>query len=77
MNEKIIPPSRLTCVPSQDRLRQPREVEIQNSDPEQTVIAGLAELSRKTALIVRRAVGPGAVERLFAEIEKYEEQERA
>ena len=42
----------------------PVEVEIGNIDPEQTVIPGLAELSRKTGLIVR-AVGSGTVERLF------------
>jgi hypothetical protein len=52
------------------------EVEFENIDPEQTVIAGLAELSRKTGLIVR-AVGPVTVERLFAEIEKYDSHERA
>jgi hypothetical protein len=52
------------------------EVEIENIDPERTLIAGLAELSRKTGLIVR-AVGPATVERLFAEIEKYDSQERA
>lgn len=52
------------------------EVEIENIDPEQTVIAGLAELSRKTGLIVR-AVEPVTVERLFAEIEKYDAHERA
>ena len=52
------------------------EVEIENIDPEQTVIPGLAELSRKTGLIVR-AVGRVTVERLFAEIEKYESHERA
>ena len=52
------------------------EVEIENIDPEQTVIPGLAELSRKTGLIVR-AVGSGTVERLFAEIEKYDSHERA
>jgi len=47
------------------------KVEIENTDPEQTVIGGLVELSRKTGLIVR-AVEPGTVERLFAEIEKYD-----
>jgi len=52
------------------------EVEIENIDSEQTVIAGLAELSRKTGLIVR-AGGPVTVERLFAEIEKYDSDERA
>ena len=52
------------------------EVEIENIDPEQTVIPGLAELSRKTGLMVR-AVGAGTVERLFAEIEKYDSHERA
>ena len=52
------------------------EVEIENIDPEQTVIPGLADLSRKTGLIVR-AVGPATVERLFAEIEKYDSHERA
>jgi len=52
------------------------EVEIENIDPEQTVILGLAELSRKTGLIVR-AVGSGTVERLFTEIEKYDSHERA
>ena len=52
------------------------EVEIENIDPERTVIAGLAELSRKTGLMVR-AVGPATVERLFAEIEKYDSLERA
>jgi len=52
------------------------EVEIENIDPEQTEIPGLAELSRKTRLIVR-AVGPETVERLFAEIEKYDSHERA
>ncbi len=52
------------------------EVEIENIDPEQTVIAGLPELSRKTGLIVR-AVGPVTVERFFAEIEKYDSHERA
>jgi hypothetical protein len=52
------------------------EVEIENIDSERTLIAGLAELSRKTGLIVR-AVGPATVERLFAEIEKYDSQERA
>jgi len=52
------------------------EVEIENIDPEQTVISGLVELSLKTGLIVR-AVGPGTVERLFAEIEKYDSYERA
>jgi hypothetical protein len=50
------------------------EVEIENIDPEQTVIPGLAELCRKTGLIVR-AVGRGTFERLFAEIETYEEKE--
>jgi len=54
----------------------PVEVEIENINPEQTDIAGLAELSRKTGLMVR-AVGPATVERLFAEIEKYDSQERA
>jgi len=54
----------------------PVEVEIKNTNPEETVIAGLAELSRKTGLMVR-AVGPATVDSLFAEIEKYEEQERA
>ncbi len=54
----------------------PGEVEIENINPEQTVIAGLAELSRKTGLRVR-AVGPATADRLFGEIEKYEEQERA
>jgi hypothetical protein len=52
------------------------EVEIENIDPEQAAIASLAELSRKTGLIIR-AVGPGTVERLFAEIEKYDSHERA
>jgi hypothetical protein len=52
------------------------EVEFENIDPEQTVIAGLADLSRKTGLIVR-VVGLGTVERLFAEIEKYDSHERA
>jgi hypothetical protein len=52
------------------------EVEIENIDPEQTVIPGLVELSLKTGLIVR-AVGPGTVARLFAEIEKYDSHERA
>jgi len=52
------------------------EVEIENIDPEQTVIPGLADLSRKTGLLVR-AVGPGTVERLFEEIEKYDSNERA
>jgi hypothetical protein len=52
------------------------EVEIENIDPEQTVIPGLVELSLKTGLIVR-AAGPGTVERLFAEIEKYDSDERA
>ncbi len=52
------------------------EVEIENIDPEQTGISGLAELSRKTGLILR-AVGPVTVERLFAEIEKYDSHERA
>ena len=51
------------------------EVEIENIDPEQTVIPGLADLSRKTGLLVR-AVGPGTVERLFEEIEKYDSHER-
>ena len=54
----------------------PVEVEIENINPEQTVIAGLAELSRKTGLTIP-PVGPATVDRLFAEIEKYEEQERA
>jgi hypothetical protein len=52
------------------------EVEIENIDPEETVIPGLMELSLKTGLIVR-AVGPTTVERLFAEIEKYDAHERA
>jgi hypothetical protein len=52
------------------------EVEIENTGPEKTVIPGLAELSLKTGLIVR-AVGPGTVERLFAEMEKYDSHERA
>jgi hypothetical protein len=52
------------------------EVEIENIDPEQTVIPDLAELSRKTGVIVR-AVGSGTVDRLFAEIEKYDSHERA
>ena len=52
------------------------EVEIENIDPEKTVIPGLMELSLKTGLIVR-AVGPTTVERLFAEIEKYDAHERA
>ena len=52
------------------------EVEIEEIDPERTVVDSLAELSRKTGLIVR-AVGPGTVERLFAEIEKYDSHERA
>jgi hypothetical protein len=54
----------------------PVEVEIDNIDPERTFIPGLAELARKTGLIVR-AVGPGTVERLFVEIEKYDSHERA
>lgn len=54
----------------------PVEVEIENIDPEQTFIARLAELSRKTGLIVR-AVGPATVEGLFAEIAKYDSHERA
>ena len=54
----------------------PVEVEIENINPEQTDIAGLAELSRKTGLILR-AVGPGTIEKLFAEIEKYDSHERA
>ena len=54
----------------------PVEVEIENTGPEKTVIPGLAELSRKTGLIVRE-VGPATVERLFAEIEKYDSHERA
>ena len=52
------------------------EVEIENTGPEKTVIPGPAELSLKTGLIVR-AVGPGTVKRLFAEIEKYDSHERA
>jgi hypothetical protein len=52
------------------------EVEFENINPEQTVFAGLADLSRKTGLIVR-AVGPGTIERLFEEIEKYDSDERA
>ena len=52
------------------------EVEIENIDSEQTVITSLAKLSRKTGLILR-AVGPGTVARLFAEIEKYDSHERA
>ena len=52
------------------------EVEIENIDPEQTVIPGLTDLSPKTGLIVR-PVGPGTVESLFAEIEKYDAHERA
>jgi hypothetical protein len=52
------------------------EVEIEHIDPEKTVILHLAELSRKTGLIVR-AVEPATVERLFAEIEKYDSHERA
>jgi hypothetical protein len=52
------------------------EVEIENIDPEQTVIPGLVELSRKTGLIVR-AVGPGTIERLFEEIGKYDSHEGA
>jgi hypothetical protein len=52
------------------------EVEIENIDPEETVIPGLMALSLKTGLIVR-AVGPTTVERLFAEIEKYDAHERA
>jgi hypothetical protein len=51
------------------------EVEMENIDPEQTVIPDLAEISRKTGLIVR-VVGSGTVERLFAEIEKYDSRER-
>jgi hypothetical protein len=49
---------------------------MENIDPEQTVIPDLAELCRKTGLIVR-AVGPATVERRFAEIEKYDSHERA
>jgi hypothetical protein len=52
------------------------EVQIENIDPEQTASPGLADLSRKTGLIVR-AVGPGTIERLFDEIEKYDSLERA
>ena len=52
------------------------EVEIENIDPEETVIPGLMELSLKTGVIVR-AVGPTTVDRLFAEIEKYDAHERA
>jgi len=52
------------------------EVEIENIDPEQTVIASLAELSRRTGLMVR-AVELGTIERLFAKIEKYDSRERA
>jgi hypothetical protein len=51
------------------------EVEIENIDPERTVIASLAELSCRTGLIVR-AVEPGTIERLFAKIEKYDSHER-
>ena len=49
---------------------------MENTDPEQTVFPGLADLSRKTGLIVR-AVGPGTIERLFAELEEYDPHERA
>ena len=49
---------------------------MENIDPEQTVFPGLAELSRKTGLIVR-AVGPGTTERLFEELEKDDSHERA
>ena len=52
------------------------EVQIENIDPEQTVSPGLADLSRKTGLIVR-AVRPATIERLFEEIEKYDSNERA
>jgi hypothetical protein len=52
------------------------EVQIENIEPEQTIIPGLEDLSRKTGLIVR-AIGPGTVERLFAEIEEYDSHERA
>jgi hypothetical protein len=41
-----------------------------------TVSPGLADLSRKTGLIVR-AVRPGTIERLFEEIEKYDSHDRA
>jgi len=51
------------------------EVEIENIDPEQTGIAALAELSRKTGLILR-AVGLVTADRLFAEIERYDSHER-
>jgi hypothetical protein len=54
----------------------PVEVEIENIDPEQTGIPALAELSRKTGLMLR-AVGPVTVGRLFAEIEKSDSHERA
>jgi hypothetical protein len=52
------------------------EVPIEDIDPERTVFLGLAGLSRKTGLIIR-AVGPGTIERLFDEIEKYDSLERA
>lgn len=43
---------------------------------EHTITPELAELSRKTGLIVR-AVNPPEINTLFAEIEKYEADERA
>lgn len=52
------------------------EVEIENIDPEQMITAGLAQVSLKTGLIIR-AIGYVTVERLFAEIEKYDLLERA
>ena len=51
------------------------EVDVENIDPEQPVITGLADLFRKTGLIVR-AVGRGTFERLSEEIEKYDSHER-
>lgn len=47
-----------------------------NNTVSETVAPGLAELSRKTGLILRQ-VDSTTVNNLFAELEKYDSQERA
>jgi hypothetical protein len=50
--------------------------EIEVTGLEQIVIADLVELSSKTGLVVR-SVDSAVVNRLFAELEKYDPEERA
>jgi hypothetical protein len=47
----------------------------QEGTASETIVGNLVELSRKTALVVRR-LGSTAVEALFAELEEYDSQER-